>query len=62
LITLQIKTHDGEVLTEEVEVYNAVELNEQINSNELLTVVIGQRILSRIKIAEVSIVEENFSE
>lgn len=62
MITLQIKTHDGEVLTEEVEVYNAVELNEQINSNELLTVVIGQRILSRIKIAEVSIVEENFSE
>lgn len=55
---LEIKTHDGETLTEEVEEYNAVELNEQINNNELLTVVIGQRILSRIKIAEISVLSE----
>lgn len=56
MITLKIKTHDGEEFTEEVENYDPDELNEEINNHEILTVVIGNRIISRIKIAEISVV------
>ena len=51
---LEIKTHDGEVYEEEVEQYDPEELNEQINNESILTIVIGSRILSRLRIAEVS--------
>lgn len=58
MIKLQITKHNGEVVTEEVKNYDPVTLNEKINNNEILTVVVGKRILSRIQIAEISEMEE----
>lgn len=58
MITLRIRTHDREEFFEEVEHYDPHELNEQINNDSVLTIVIGQRIISRLKIAEISVVEE----
>jgi len=58
MIQLEIMTHDGRSFIEQVEHYDAATLNEQINDNALLTIVIGKRIISRIKIAEVSILAE----
>ena len=55
MIILEIKTHDGDIYEEEVEQYNPQELNEQINDESVLTLVIGNRIISRLKIAEVSV-------
>lgn len=59
MITLRIRTHDSEEFFEEVEHYDPHELNEQINNDSVLTIVIGQRIISRLKIAEISVVEES---
>lgn len=59
MITIRIRTHDREEFFEEVEHYNPQELNEQINNDSVLTIVIGQRIISRLKIAEISVVEES---
>ncbi len=58
MITLQIKTHDGEVFEEVVEEYSPHELNKKINDNDILTIVIGNRIISRIKIAEISLISK----
>lgn len=55
---IEIHTHSGHHLQAEVEQYNAVELNDQINNHELNTIVIGNRIFSRIDIKYVSPVEE----
>ena len=55
MIKLEVKTHDGETFIEEVESYDANQLNDKINDKEILTVVIGNRIISRIKISEISI-------
>lgn len=55
MTTLKIKTHDDEVFYEEVSDFNPEELNAKINDNQVLTVVIGNRIISRIKIAEISV-------
>lgn len=62
MIILEIKTHDGDIYEEEVEQYNPQELNEQINDESTLTLVIGSRILSRLKIAEVSVKSVDISE
>lgn len=58
MIKLEIKTHDGDVFTEQVDEYNPHDINDQINDDSLLTIVIGNRIISRLKIAEVSVVSE----
>lgn len=58
MINLKVTKHDGEVFYEDVENYNPVALNQEINDSNLLTVVIGMRIISRISIADISIVSE----
>lgn len=58
MVKLEIKTHQGDVYVEEVENYDPHELNTQINNNEILTVLIGKLIISRIKIAEITVVSE----
>jgi hypothetical protein len=53
-MVLTILTHDG--LTYEnvqVESYDSVTLNEQLNNNEINTVVIGDLIFSRINVKSV---------
>lgn len=58
MIKLEVKTHDDEIYTKEVEDYDAQKLNDEINNNEILTVVIGDLIISRINIAKISVISE----
>lgn len=58
MIKLEVKTHDDEIYTKEVEDYDAQKLNDEINNNEVLTVVIGDLIISRISIAKISVISE----
>lgn len=56
---LQIVTHSGKEFFTEVKDYDPFSLNEQINNQELITVLIGDQIISRIDVKNVSpIVEE----
>ncbi len=59
MIKLEVKTHDDEIYTKEVEDYDAQKLNDEINNNEVLTVVIGDLIISRINIAKISVISED---
>lgn len=59
MIKLEVKTHDDEIYTKEVESYDAQKLNDEINNNEVLTVVIGDLIISRINIAKISVISED---
>ncbi|WP_338788824.1 hypothetical protein [Metabacillus sp. FJAT-53654] len=49
-MTLNVVTHSGQDLKIEVEVYDPILLNEQLNSNEVHTVLIGNTIFSKIDI------------
>ncbi|WP_363549525.1 hypothetical protein [Caldifermentibacillus hisashii] len=50
---LEITCHNGDVFEIEVEVYDPIAINEKLNNNELLTVVIGELVLSRIDIKRI---------
>lgn len=47
---LEVITHSGTSLEVEVGEYDAVNLNEQLNNNEINTVCIGNRIFSKIDV------------
>ncbi|MBO1515499.1 hypothetical protein [Metabacillus bambusae] len=49
-MTLNVVTHSGQDLTIEVETYDPILLNEQLNSNDIHTVLIGNTIFSKIDI------------
>ena len=51
---LKIITHSGMEHEVEVESYDPIKLNEDLNNNDLNTVVIGDVILSRIDVKNVS--------
>jgi len=50
MTTLQILTHDGNEYEETIEQYDAMALNEELNNNEINTVVIGKLIISRVNV------------
>lgn len=50
---LSILTHDGKEYFVDVNDYDPVELNNQLNDNQVNTVLIGDKILSRIAVKEV---------
>ncbi|PAD86663.1 hypothetical protein CHH55_16975 [Niallia circulans] len=50
---LKIKTHSGGEFETEVEEYNPVEINDQINNSDILTILIGDKIFSRIDVKNV---------
>lgn len=54
---LKIKTHSGDEYITEVEKFNPVEINEQINRSGVITVLIGDKILAPIDIKSVVPVE-----
>ena len=54
MIILKIITHSGMDYEVEVEDYDPVKINEELNNNEINTVVIGDVILSRIDVKNVS--------
>jgi hypothetical protein len=57
MVKLRITTHSGEDDIVEVDVYDAVEINEQRNDPEILGILIGQNSYSRIDIKNITIEE-----
>lgn len=59
MFKLKIKTHSGSEFETEVQEYNAAEVNEKLNRNDVNTVAFGDIIVSRIDVKSVvPIVEE----
>ncbi|UQZ76858.1 hypothetical protein C2I17_21205 [Niallia circulans] len=54
---LKIKTHSGSEFEAEVQNYNAAEVNEKLNRNDVNTVAFGDIIVSRIDVKSVVPVE-----
>ena len=53
MIALVINTHSGEVFETEVDNYDPVALNDQINSPNIHTINIGDVIISRIDVKSI---------
>lgn len=53
MVKLEIVCHNGDTFVTEAENYDPVALSEQINSNEVLAVAIGELLFSRIDIKRV---------
>lgn len=58
MIKLKVLTHNSGEYETQAESFDPVALNEQLNSNEINTVVIGDLIFSRIDIKVVTKVQE----
>ncbi|MBJ8006286.1 hypothetical protein [Bacillus cereus] len=59
---IKIITHSGEqhfVQVEKYDIEDAVKLNAELNSNDVMTVLIGPLIFSKIEIKQVIPVEDN---
>ena len=54
MINLKIETHDGKSYEKSVDSYDAITLNEQLNNNELNSVVFGDLVISRINVKSVN--------
>lgn len=46
-MVVQISLHDGTVMTQEVEVYNAVEIESKMNDPKLLALLVGNVVLNK---------------
>ncbi|MFS0591706.1 hypothetical protein AB1L05_08900 [Cytobacillus horneckiae] len=55
---VKITTHSGNEYLTDVESYDANDLNEKINDQSIITILIGNKIFSRIDIKFVGPVEE----
>jgi len=55
---LKINTHSGSQYEVEVEIYNAAEINERLNRNDVNTVAFGDIIVSRIDVKSVAPFED----
>jgi len=55
---LKINTHSGSQYEAEVANYNAAEINEKLNRNDVNTVAFGDIIVSRIDVKSVAPIEE----
>lgn len=58
MIRLKIKTHSGSEYEVEVSDYNASEINEKLNRNDVNTVAFGYVIISRIDVKSVVPLED----
>ncbi|WP_182104271.1 hypothetical protein [Niallia taxi] len=56
---LKIKTHSGSEYEVELKDYNAAEINEKLNRNDVNTVAFGDVIISRIDVKSVVPVEDS---
>lgn len=56
-MNLLVSTHDGKDYEVNVESYDPIALNTDLNNNEVNTVVIGDVIISRINVKSVVVVE-----
>lgn len=56
-MNLLVSTHDGKDYEVNVETYDPIALNAELNNNEVNTVVIGDVIISRINVKSVVVVD-----
>ena len=56
-MNLLVSTHDGKEYEVNVETYDPIALNADLNNNEVNTVVIGDVIISRINVKSVVVAE-----
>lgn len=56
-MNLLISTHDGKEYEVNVETYDPIALNAELNNNDINTVVIGDVIISRINVKSVVVVD-----
>lgn len=59
MIKLEISTHSGSNDIVEVESYNAEEMAEQLNNNEVHAIAIGSNVYSRIDLRNIKVVDES---
>ena len=59
MIKLNITTHSGENDIVEVESYNAEDMAEQVNNNEIHAIPIGNNVYSRIDLKNIKVIEED---
>lgn len=57
MINLIIETHDGKTYEKSVDTYDSVAINDQLNNNELNTVVFGDLVISRINVKSITPIE-----
>jgi len=57
--TIRCLTHDGREYIIDIENYNPELINNQINDNNVTTVLLGDHILARITIKEIVPIKEN---
>ena len=58
MIKLSIETHDGNSFEVAVDEYDAVALNEELNNQNVNTVVLGDLVVSRINVKSVKPIRE----
>lgn len=59
MIRLNITTHSGENDIVEVETYDANDMVERLNNNEIHAIAIGDNIYSRIDLKNIKVIEED---
>jgi len=57
VIKLEISTHSGDIDKVVVEEYNANDVVEQINDNEIQAIAFGENIYSRIDLKNIKVIE-----
>ncbi|MEK5055860.1 hypothetical protein MHH96_20940 [Niallia sp. FSL K6-0212] len=62
MFKLKITTHSGADYVAEVDEYNPSTINEQLNKNEINTIMLGEIILSRIDVKSVVPIVEELNE
>jgi NADPH-dependent glutamate synthase beta subunit-like oxidoreductase len=59
MIALKVITHSGQEFYVEVESYDPISLNEQINNYDIITLVLGNVIISRLDIKAIFPIDES---
>lgn len=59
MIALKVITHSGKEFDVEVESYDPISLNEQINNHDIITLVLGNVIISRLDIKAIFPIDES---
>lgn len=59
MIALKVITHSGQEFDVEVESYDPISLNEQINNRDIITLVLGNVIISRLDIKAIFPIDES---
>ena len=59
MIKLEVSTHSGDIDLVQVELYDADDMAEQLNDNDIQAVAIGNNVYSRIDLKNIKLIEES---